>query len=243
MQNVTEPRPAPLDVVSVVLSALGFGGLVYGLSTLGEGGDAALPAWVPLVLGVAALAVFVRRQTRLQRADRALLDLRTFRSRHRAVGAGQADWPLNALRADVALRIRSLLATEALRHDGERLMCVSHQAVVMVFRYVVEELSEQQLLDVDRTEQVAGRFAGNQRDPQRALAEHPLCGNAAGHRGQRNHRGAGRRLAGRAAHRSKGLSACSMKSSMAFTSLLSRACSVSCCLASANGRPATYSVR
>ena len=81
MQNVTEPRPAPLDVVSVVLSALGFGGLVYGLSTLGEGGDAALPAWVPLVLGVAALAVFVRRQTRLQRADRALLDLRTFRSR------------------------------------------------------------------------------------------------------------------------------------------------------------------
>ncbi|WP_336649643.1 MDR family MFS transporter [Kocuria rosea] len=81
MQNVTEPRPAPLDVVSVVLSALGFGGLVYGLSTLGEGGDAALPAWVPLVLGVVALAVFVRRQTRLQRADRALLDLRTFRSR------------------------------------------------------------------------------------------------------------------------------------------------------------------
>ena len=68
-------------LVSVVLSALGFGGLVYGLSTLGEGGDAALPAWVPLVLGVAALAVFVRRQTRLQRADRALLDLRTFRSR------------------------------------------------------------------------------------------------------------------------------------------------------------------
>ncbi|MCZ2827625.1 histidine phosphatase family protein [Modestobacter sp. VKM Ac-2986] len=57
--------------------------------------------------------------------------------------------------ADVALRIRSLLATEALRHDGERLMCVSHQAVVMVFRYVLEELSEPQLLDVDRTEQVA----------------------------------------------------------------------------------------
>ncbi len=57
--------------------------------------------------------------------------------------------------ADVALRVRSLLATEALRHDGERLLCVSHQAVVMVFRYVLEELSEQQLLDVDRAEQVA----------------------------------------------------------------------------------------
>jgi 2,3-bisphosphoglycerate-dependent phosphoglycerate mutase len=57
--------------------------------------------------------------------------------------------------ADVALRIRSLLATEALRHDGERLLCVSHQAVLMVFRYVLEELSEQELLEVDRAEEIA----------------------------------------------------------------------------------------
>ncbi|GAB3355548.1 histidine phosphatase family protein [Modestobacter lapidis] len=57
--------------------------------------------------------------------------------------------------ADVALRVRSLLATEALRHDGERLMCFSHQAVVMVFRYVVEELAESRLLEIDRDEQVA----------------------------------------------------------------------------------------
>jgi broad specificity phosphatase PhoE len=57
--------------------------------------------------------------------------------------------------ADVALRVRSLLATEALRHDRERLMCVSHQAVIMVFRYVVEELAESQLLEIDRTDQVA----------------------------------------------------------------------------------------
>jgi broad specificity phosphatase PhoE len=57
--------------------------------------------------------------------------------------------------ADVALRVRSLLATEALRHDGERLVCVSHQAVIMVFRYVLEELTEQQLLEIDHSEQVA----------------------------------------------------------------------------------------
>jgi broad specificity phosphatase PhoE len=57
--------------------------------------------------------------------------------------------------ADVALRIRSLLATEALRHDGERLLFVAHQAVIMVFRYVLEELTEQELLDVDKQEQVA----------------------------------------------------------------------------------------
>src|SRR4051812_8902556 len=57
--------------------------------------------------------------------------------------------------ADVALRIRSLLATEALRHDGERLLIVAHQAVIMVFRYVLEELTEQELLEVDREQRVA----------------------------------------------------------------------------------------
>ncbi|MCW2533002.1 MAG: Broad specificity phosphatase PhoE [Blastococcus sp.] len=57
--------------------------------------------------------------------------------------------------ADVALRVRSLLATEALRHDCERLIIVAHQAVIMVFRYVLEELTEQELLEVDKEEQVA----------------------------------------------------------------------------------------
>jgi broad specificity phosphatase PhoE len=57
--------------------------------------------------------------------------------------------------ADVALRIRSLLATEALRHDCDRLLVVAHQAVIMVFRYVLEELTEQELLAVDREHQVA----------------------------------------------------------------------------------------
>jgi broad specificity phosphatase PhoE len=57
--------------------------------------------------------------------------------------------------ADVALRVRSLLATEGLRHDCDRLMIVAHQAVIMVFRYVLEELTEQELLVVDKEEQVA----------------------------------------------------------------------------------------
>lgn len=57
--------------------------------------------------------------------------------------------------ADVALRIRSLLATEGLRNDCQRLLVVAHQAVIMVFRYVLEELTEQELLTVDKEEQVA----------------------------------------------------------------------------------------
>jgi DHA2 family lincomycin resistance protein-like MFS transporter len=40
-----------------------------------------VPGWVPLAIGFAGLASFIARQLVLQRHDRALLDLRTFRSR------------------------------------------------------------------------------------------------------------------------------------------------------------------
>jgi DHA2 family lincomycin resistance protein-like MFS transporter len=72
-------RVVPLDVLSVLLSAVGFSGLLYGLSSLGEsGGGHGVPPWLSIAVGAVALAVFVGRQLRLQRADRALLDLRTF---------------------------------------------------------------------------------------------------------------------------------------------------------------------
>jgi DHA2 family lincomycin resistance protein-like MFS transporter len=80
LQNVSTPRFAPLDVISVILSALAFGGIVYGLSALGEGAthEQAMPAWAPLAIGLVSMAIFVWRQLTLQKHDRALLDLRTF---------------------------------------------------------------------------------------------------------------------------------------------------------------------
>lgn len=80
MRNVGKTSHAPIDVPSIILSAFGFGGVVFGLSSLGEsssGGNAALLI-APLVVGAVALALFVWRQLRLQRHDRALLDLSTF---------------------------------------------------------------------------------------------------------------------------------------------------------------------
>lgn len=78
VRNVTEPQPIAIDVLSVVLSALAFGGLIYGLSSLGEAaeGTATVPTWTPLLIGAASLTAFVCRQVAL--GDRALLDLRTF---------------------------------------------------------------------------------------------------------------------------------------------------------------------
>ncbi|RKT53786.1 DHA2 family efflux MFS transporter permease subunit [Saccharothrix australiensis] len=79
VSSIGETSDAPIDVVSVVLSVFGFGGLVYGLSSIGHsGGSSAATLWVSLAVGVAGIAAFVLRQVSLQRHERALLDLRTF---------------------------------------------------------------------------------------------------------------------------------------------------------------------
>jgi broad specificity phosphatase PhoE len=57
--------------------------------------------------------------------------------------------------ADVALRVRSVLDTVERRYADERLVVVTHQAVAMLFRYVIEGLSEAQVLDIDAQTQIA----------------------------------------------------------------------------------------
>lgn len=99
IHNLGSTRRAPLDVLSIVLSAFGFGGLVFGLSQIGAAGhggesDAApaggqLPLILALTIGVLALASFVWRQLRLQRSDEALLDLRVFRSLNFSLSVAQ----------------------------------------------------------------------------------------------------------------------------------------------------------
>jgi DHA2 family lincomycin resistance protein-like MFS transporter len=74
----SETRSVPLDVPSVILSALGFGGVLFGLSGSGDPSSQPLPPWLSVVVGVVALVAFTWRQLRLQRADRALLNLRPF---------------------------------------------------------------------------------------------------------------------------------------------------------------------
>jgi MFS transporter, DHA2 family, lincomycin resistance protein len=82
IENVTTPRNAPLDIASVAISILAFGGSVYGISLLGVPPvPGQPPAWASLVVGGIAMIVFVQRQLKLQRTDSALLDLRVFASR------------------------------------------------------------------------------------------------------------------------------------------------------------------
>ncbi|WP_236557782.1 MDR family MFS transporter [Citricoccus sp. K5] len=74
-------RRLPVDVFSVILSALAFGGLVYALSTIGGALENPTLPLVSGVIGVAALALFITRQVRLTRTDRELLNLRPFKNR------------------------------------------------------------------------------------------------------------------------------------------------------------------
>ncbi|MBA8879501.1 MDR family MFS transporter [Phyllobacterium myrsinacearum] len=79
IKNVTVPTTAPIDILSIFLSAIGFGSFVYGLSGLGEAAlhPPVVSPWIPLLIGAAVIAVFVLRQLQLQKQERALLDLRT----------------------------------------------------------------------------------------------------------------------------------------------------------------------
>jgi 2,3-bisphosphoglycerate-dependent phosphoglycerate mutase len=50
--------------------------------------------------------------------------------------------------SDVALRVRSVLADIDRRYPGRRLMVFTHEAVVLILRYIVEDLSEPQLVEL-----------------------------------------------------------------------------------------------
>ncbi|WP_425307946.1 MDR family MFS transporter [Ammonicoccus fulvus] len=87
LRNVGERRDQKLDVVSIVLSGLGFGGLVFALNQVGnpEGVTVLIGS---LAVGAVGLVLFVVRQLRLQRVDAPFLDLRTFSHRNFSVGIG-----------------------------------------------------------------------------------------------------------------------------------------------------------
>jgi hypothetical protein len=79
ISNIGETRNKPLDFLSVVLAAFGFGGLVYGLSSIDiimTGGG--LQHVLIGLTGLVIVAIFAKRQFRLAQEDKALLDLRVF---------------------------------------------------------------------------------------------------------------------------------------------------------------------
>jgi DHA2 family lincomycin resistance protein-like MFS transporter len=79
LNNIGEPEPGTIDWYSVALAALGFGGLVYGLSRFHGGNTGQATAIV--VAGLAAIAMFIWRQLSLRKLGTPLMDLRTLKHR------------------------------------------------------------------------------------------------------------------------------------------------------------------
>ncbi|MBA3712325.1 MAG: histidine phosphatase family protein [Pyrinomonadaceae bacterium] len=56
---------------------------------------------------------------------------------------------------DVILRLRNLVDTITREHRRERVLIVAHSVVVLCFRYLLERMTEEQILAVDRDKDVA----------------------------------------------------------------------------------------
>ncbi|QLG06147.1 DHA2 family efflux MFS transporter permease subunit [Bacillus velezensis] len=75
MKNVTTLRETQIDILSVILSTLGFGGLLYGFSSAGSSGWTSTEVLTSLLVGAAALIFFIARQMKLKKP---MLEFRVF---------------------------------------------------------------------------------------------------------------------------------------------------------------------
>ncbi len=78
MKNVLENEKQAFDFVSMLLSAVGFSGLMLGLGNIGSSPFFSLSIALPLVTGILALTTFTMRQLHLEKP---FLELRTFKNR------------------------------------------------------------------------------------------------------------------------------------------------------------------
>lgn len=76
LRNVMETRPVRVDYSSVVLSAVGFGGLLYGISNASTSSWSHPVVMSTIIIGFIGLILFVIRQLRLSEP---LLDLRVYK--------------------------------------------------------------------------------------------------------------------------------------------------------------------
>ncbi len=76
MRNVTETSRPKLDILAVILSTIGFGGILYGFSQAGSQGWKSAEVLWALGIGAAALLWFVVRQLR---SDTPILEMRVFK--------------------------------------------------------------------------------------------------------------------------------------------------------------------
>ena len=76
LRNITPNRDMKLDVFSLILSSIGFGGLLYGFSSAGDKGWDSPLVYGTIVIGAIALIAFIVRQLRM---DDPMLDFKIYK--------------------------------------------------------------------------------------------------------------------------------------------------------------------
>lgn len=78
LRDITEIKKSKLEVISLILSTLGFGGLLIGVSNLGTYGIYNYITYLPIILGLISLILFTIRQFKV---NDPLLNLNVFKSK------------------------------------------------------------------------------------------------------------------------------------------------------------------
>jgi broad specificity phosphatase PhoE len=109
----------------------------------------------------AGLTGRVHLDERLRERELGILDLLTWRGvqvrfpeeakRRERLGKFYHRPPGGESWVDVALRLRSLRDSLAREHEGKRVMIVTHEVPILIMRYLLEDLTEQQVLAMGGT--------------------------------------------------------------------------------------------
>jgi broad specificity phosphatase PhoE len=114
-----------------------------------------------LIIGTAGWEVPLLVDERLRDRELGVLDMLTAKGvelrlpdearRRRWLGKFYYRPPGGESWTDVALRLRTFLADLEQFSDRERLLVVGHDAIILLFRYLLEGMSEQEILDIAMT--------------------------------------------------------------------------------------------
>lgn len=78
LKNITPNRDIHLDVISIILSSIGFGGLLYGFSSVGDHGWSSVNVYSTIIVGTISLVLFILRQMKM---NEPMLDFRIYKYR------------------------------------------------------------------------------------------------------------------------------------------------------------------
>ncbi|WP_096273567.1 DHA2 family efflux MFS transporter permease subunit [Paucisalibacillus globulus] len=78
LKNVTKQTFPKLDILSIILSTLGFGGILFAFSTAGSAGWVSMEVILSMVVGLATLTWFILRQLKIKQP---ILEFRIFKDK------------------------------------------------------------------------------------------------------------------------------------------------------------------